>query len=344
LRVAIITPFYLQATRGNAVTVRRIERYLRKVCCVTAVFSLDMLTSEALIEAVRSFSPDILHSFHAVRTGDVVAQISQDTRLPYLITITGTELYRGGETDFTEAESVLLKNAAALVVFHVVIGKRLSVKLPAEIHRLKIIPQGVEIPDINLPTSLPEVPFTFFLPAGIRPVKNINYCLKPLELLWRRYPQIRLVIAGPVLDAGYAEKVLEAVAAHPFSSWIGEIPNSAMPSLYRSAHVVLNTSFSEGGMANSILEGMAYNKPVLVSDIEGNRSLVADAVNGFLFSSEMEFIDKAERLLLDMDLRKRIAASGREYVLENCSAVKEATSYHELYNDILGKKQRGMNV
>ena len=303
------------------------------------MFSLDILTSAALKEAVRSFSPDILHAFHAVRTGDVVAQISDDWQLPYLITITGTELYRGGETDFTEAESVLLKNAAALVVFHEVIGKKLLVELPAVIQLLKVIPQGVEIPGLNVPVSLPEIPFTFFLPSGIRPVKNILYCFRPLELLWRRYPQIRLVLAGPVLDASYAEKVVEAVVTHPFSSWIGEITNSAMPSLYRSAHVVLNTSLSEGGMANSILEGMAYNKPVLVSNIEGNRSIVADAVNGYLFSSEMEFIDKAERLLLDMALRKRIAAAGREYVMENCSAGKEATSYHDLYNDILGKNR-----
>ncbi len=296
-----------------------------------------MLTVEALQEAVRVFSPDILHAFHAVRCGDVVAQISRDRQLPYLITITGTELYRGGERDFTDAESVLLKNAAALVVFHEVIGRRVSAGLPAVTHRLKVIPQGVETPGMNSLDSIPEAPFIFFLPAGIRPVKNVLYCFKPLELLQRRYPQIRLILAGPVLDAGYAERVLEAVARHPFSSWLGEIPNSAMPSLYRSAHVVLNSSLSEGGMANSILEGMAYNKPVLVADIEGNRSLVADAVNGFLFSAEEEFIDKAERLLLDMDVRKKVAAAGRAYVLENCSAVKEATSYHELYNDILGK-------
>jgi len=153
----------------------------------------------------------------------------------------------------------------------------------------------------------------------------------------RRYPQVKLVIAGPAIDADYTRQLLAKVATNPFSSWVGEVAYADMPALYWSAQVVLNTSLSEGGMANSILEGMAYGRPVLVSDIEGNRSLVSDDVNGYLFSSAEEFLDKAERLLLDEALRKRLAAAGRSYVLENCVADKEAKSYLELYLKILAK-------
>jgi glycosyltransferase involved in cell wall biosynthesis len=336
LRVAIITPFYQQATRGNAVTVRRIERYLQKNGCMTAVFSLDMLAAGALREAVRRFSPDILHAFHAVRCGALTAQIAQELQLPYIITITGTELYRGGEQEFSAEESLPLKHAAALVVFHEVIGRRVATALPRLADRLKIIPQGVEVPDFQSSDTLPEFPFVFLLPAGIRPVKNLLFPFAPLAELSRRYPQVKLVIAGPAIDADYTRQLLAAVEANPFSAWVGEIAHSDMTSLYRSAQVVLNTSLSEGGMANSILEGMAYGLPVLASAVEGNCSLVSDAVNGFLFSSAEEFIDKAERLL-DKGLRKRLGVAGRSYVLENCSSEKEATSYLELYLNILAK-------
>lgn len=335
MRVAIITPFYLQSTRGNAVTVRRIECYLQKTGCVTAVFSLDMLTAAALKDAVRSFSPDVLHAFHAVRCGALIAQIAAELHLPYILTITGTDLYRGGEQEFSEEESLHLETAAALVAFHEVIGRRVVTYLPALADQLKIIPQGVEVPDNISPDILPESPFIFLLPAGIRPVKNILFPFTPLKILSRRYPQIKLVIAGAAIDADYTRQLLAEVAANPFSSWIGEVEFSAMSSHYRSAQVVLNTSLSEGGMANSILEGMAYGRPVLVSAVEGNLSLVKDAVNGFLFSSVEEFIDKAERLLLDKALRKRLGAAGRSYVLQNCSAGKEAASYLELYLNIM---------
>jgi len=300
-----------------------------------------MLTAAALQDAVSSFSPDILHAFHAVRCGALVAQIAAELHLPYILTITGTELYRGGGQELSQEEGLHLKTAAALVAFHEVIGRRVATDLPALADRLNIIPQGVELPDSLSPDELPESPFTFLLPAGIRPVKNLLFPFTPLAELNRRYPQVKLVIAGPAIDAEYTRQLLAAVAANPFSSWVGEVPYSAMPSLYSSVHVILNTSLSEGGMANSILEGMAYAKPVLVSDIEGNRSLVRDDENGFLFSSVGEFIDKAERLLLDRALRKRLAATGREYVLKNCSAGKEAASYLELYLNIMAVNKGG---
>lgn len=290
-----------------------------------------MLSAAALQEAVRIFSPDILHAFHAVRCGALAGQIARELQLPYLVTITGTELSRGGEQEFSDAESLTLQNAAALVAFHEVIGRRVATVLPALADRLNIIGQGVEVPEIQLSDSLPESSFTFLLPAGIRPVKNLLFPFTPLAVLHRRYPQVKLVIAGPAIDADYTSQLLAVVAANPFASWVGEVAHSDMPSLYRSAQVILNTSHSEGGMANSILEGMAYAKPVLVSDIEGNRSLVRDGVNGFIYSSSKDFIDKAERLLLDENLRRVTGAHGRDFVAAHCSPDMEAQRYLELY-------------
>jgi len=331
LRVALLTPFYLQSTVGNAVTVRRIESHLRKLGCVTALFSLDALSPEALKDAVRSFSPEIIHAFHGIRCGAISAEISRAMHLPYIITLTGTDLYRGDNVAFSESERSQMENASTLVAFHEVVGKRIIAAFPELINRVKTVPQGVEVSENDYPDFLPESPFTFLLPAGIRPVKNLLYSLRPLKQLWHRYPQVRLLLAGPVLDNSYFAEVREALACQPFASWLGEVPNAAMPATYRSAHVVLNTSLSEGGMANSILEAMAHSRPVLVSAVEGNRSLISDGGNGFLYSSEEEFIDKAEMLLLDKHLRESVAAAGRAYVLEHCQAEEEAKSYLELY-------------
>lgn len=343
MKAAILTPFCLQSTRGNAVTVSRIERHLRQLGCVTGVFSLDMHSPDSLAAALRNFSPDIVHAFHATHCGSLAAKISKELHLPYIITITGTDLYRGDTAASGDKDKPQLADACAVVVFHDVIANRVMAEFPELANTVKTVPQGVESPEIAATDPLPESPFVFLLPAGIRPVKNILYSFRPLEHLWRKYPQTRLVIAGPILDSGYFEKVLEAVDRNPFALWKGEIPNSGMPSLYRSAHVVLNTSLSEGGMANSILEAMAHARPVLVADIEGNRSLIADGENGLLYRSEEDFVDKAERLLLDKALRERLAAAGRSYVLRHCSPEREAASYLELYRNILKtSKDRGV--
>lgn len=335
MKVALLTPYYIESARGNAVTVKRIERHLSEAGCNVRVFSLDDSSPGSLADAIELFAPDLLHSFHALRCGNLAAEVAKKLHLPYLITITGTDLYRGGESAFSLEEKALFANAAALVVFHDNIGARLAISFPELLSRVRIIPQGVEVSANADPDPQREDPFLFFLPAGIRPVKNILFCFRPLAQLWRKYPQVRFVLAGPLIDPGYGEKVLAAVAANPFSAWLGEVHHPDMPALYNSVHVVLNSSFSEGGMANTLLEGMACGKPVLASDIEGNRSLVVDDVNGLLFLSEEDFTAKAERLLLDRSLRQRLGESGRSYVLQHCSAQTEALSYLQLYRNIL---------
>lgn len=335
MKVALLTPYYYETARGNAVTVRRIERYLSEAGCNVKVFSLDDPLHGFQADALRAFAPDLLHSFHALRCGTIAAELSQEMQLPFIITITGTDLYRGDESVFTAEEKPLFEKAAALVTFHDAVGARLATALPELRSRVKIIPQGVEVPEMLACEPEAETPFIFFLPAGIRPVKNILFCFRPLARLWSRYPQLRLVLAGPMLDYSYGEQVLAALADHPFSSWEGEVDNSAMPALFKSSHVVLNSSLSEGGMANSLLEAMAWGKPVLAADVEGNRSLVTDDCNGLLFVSAEDFIVKAERLLLDSSLRQRLGESGRLYVQQHCSAAGEAEGYLELYENIL---------
>lgn len=87
-------------------------------------------------------------------------------------------------------------------------------------------------------------------------------------------------------------------------------------------------------MANSLLEAMAHGKAVLASNVEGNSSLVADGLNGLLYSSEDDFFAKAQRYILDADLRRMLGENGRAYVLQNCLPEKEALAYLDLYKKI----------
>lgn len=329
LRVAIITPFYLQTTRGNAVTVRRIEMYLQKLGCDTAVFSLDMQSPASMSAAVRSFSPELIHAFHGIHSGSIAKDMADKINVPFVITMTGTDIFTESESARERLEAA--KSAAAFVFFAQEIQDHFKAQHPDLAVSTVLIPQGVVLPE-----NINEKPFSvnsfiFLLPAGIRPVKNLLFPFAPLAELSRRYPQVILVIAGPAIDADYTSQLLAAVAANPFSSWVGEVAHVDMPALYSSAQVVLNTSLSEGGMANSILEGMAFGRPVLVSDVAGNRSLVKDSVNGFLYADEADFLRKAEKLLTDKNLRSLMGSNGREYVASHCTPDLEAQRYLELY-------------
>ena len=93
-------------------------------------------------------------------------------------------------------------------------------------------------------------------------------------------------------------------------------------------------------MANSILEAMSRERAVLVSDIEGNRSVVRNGIDGLLFGSEEEFLDKAERLIRDQRLRRELGKRGREKIDREFSREGEIQEYLHLYEEAIGVNTR----
>jgi glycosyltransferase involved in cell wall biosynthesis len=87
-------------------------------------------------------------------------------------------------------------------------------------------------------------------------------------------------------------------------------------------------------MSNAVLEAMSKGVPVLASDIEGNRSIIVDGHDGFLFGSEAEFLDKAERLLLDVALRYAFGRRAKQEIGSHFPLEGEIGGYLSLYRSL----------
>ena len=334
MRVCIIAPNYYPAENGNAVTVRRIERHLRFLGCEVQVLPVDRMAGEELLAGVKSFAPQLLHAFHGYHGGRMAHALAGELGIPYLVTLTGTDVYQALDDHRSFDTHAALRGAARLVAFHAYVKRRLAEHLPSLEERTVVIPQGVEVPALSAATGAGES-FTFLLPAGLRPVKNVLFPLQPLALLHAAHPEIRFLLVGPVLDAAYAAEVMETLERYPFARYLGTVSHNAIGELYRAADVVLNSSLIEGGMANSVLEALAYGKALLVTDIEGNRSIIKDSMNGLLYRDAGEFCRKAEHLVTDPLLRERLGKNGRSLVREKYPPEREGQSYLELYQAIL---------
>ena len=87
-------------------------------------------------------------------------------------------------------------------------------------------------------------------------------------------------------------------------------------------------------MSNAVLEAMYCGRPVLASNIDGNRSIIKDNVNGFLFSSEDEFVRKAELLIKNKKLRDRLGKKSKEILMKNYSFKEEIEGYVKVYKEL----------
>lgn len=341
MKIALITPCYYPFVRGNAVTVRRIERNLIAHGCEVKVFPLDSITAEDILKEVRRFKPDVLHAFHGFIGGRIARLIAETLGRPYIVTLTGTDVYEALQDTRKEETVSSLINAAAVVAFHESIEGRLFEAVPELAGKTSVIAQGVELPGCDYPHhkefNSSKGDLVVLLPSGIRPVKNVAFALPLLAKIHERGAGLYFVLIGPILHRGYAAEILAEIERFPFAHYFGEVGHNAIGWFYKQADIVLNTSSFEGGMANTVLEAMISGKAVLASNIEGNRSVIEDGVSGLLYQGESEFMEKFERLGGDGKLRERLGGNARDYVLKNFPREREATEYISLYEKVLGK-------
>ena len=83
---------------------------------------------------------------------------------------------------------------------------------------------------------------------------------------------------------------------------------------------------------------MACGVPVVASRVGVNTEIIEDGVNGFLASTEDEWVEKIARLLSDADLRRRFAAAGRRTIEERYSLHVNAPKLSAILRDVVERQ------
>jgi glycosyltransferase involved in cell wall biosynthesis len=339
---ALLTPFAAPSVTGNAITVERIARGLRERGLALRVWDLATVAEGEVEREVEAYRPVLVHAFHARRAGPLALRLARRLEVPLVVTLTGTDANHD-LFDPEEAPLVrrVLEGAATITAFDASIVDRVAAALPDVRGRSAVVPQSARLAggapfDLAVRWPLPPDRVLFLMPAGIRPVKAPRLPLAALDALAATDPRVRLLYAGPVLDAAEGSALELALRGRPWARHVGAVPHAQMASLIGAADVVLNCSLSEGGMANSVLEAMALCRAVLASDIPGNRALVHDDVTGLLFRDAVELSAQAARLAADPVLRARLGAAGRALVERRFPVEQEMEGYAAVYRALVG--------
>ena len=88
-RVALLSPVPLDSPRGNAVTVARIAGGLRARGLDVGVWEAD---APGLRDSLVAEPPELIHAFHAHRTGPLALAIARAAAIPLVVTLTGTDV------------------------------------------------------------------------------------------------------------------------------------------------------------------------------------------------------------------------------------------------------------
>jgi glycosyltransferase involved in cell wall biosynthesis len=93
--------------------------------------------------------------------------------------------------------------------------------------------------------------------------------------------------------------------------------------------------WSKGKCGLKALQFMALGIPTICSPVGVNTDIIRDDQNGFLASTEDEWVDKLTRLLRSRELRQRLGQAGRATVEQKYSAITQSPKVYEIFKSVL---------
>ena len=100
------------------------------------------------------------------------------------------------------------------------------------------------------------------------------------------------------------------------------------------------TSEAEG-CSNSLLEAMTAGKPVVATNVGGNREVIRHGENGFLVppGDDKALAETVITLLQDQDTAEAVGQRARDWATSEFSIEKMVNEYQTLYEETLVQKR-----
>jgi glycosyltransferase involved in cell wall biosynthesis len=138
------------------------------------------------------------------------------------------------------------------------------------------IPMGAYHPPKMLPESgLAEL--LFF--TTLAPFKGLEVLLEAFQILQTSYPDLKLTIAGAehIRFPGYAQHLKTIYAGLSGVSWLGQIEEEQVQSLFQRTQIVVLPYLASTGASSVLTQSATWGRPVVASDLPEVRSLMRES-------------------------------------------------------------------
>ena len=199
-----------------------------------------------------------------------------------------------------------------------------------------VIPNGAEIlAEVELPSCVGDHQILFT--GNFRYFANVDaaqyFCSEVLPSIVQVIPEIEVWIVG--VDAA---RKLRRLANRPRVKIIDRVPD--LKPYLRSASVYVCPLRAGSGTKLKVLEAMAAQKAIVSTSVGAEGLEVENGRHMFISDEPTAFASNVIRLLLDTELRLRLARQARQLAVAQYSWRAIAMKLHEVYTYMVNSRRR----
>ncbi len=276
----------------------------------------------------REHAIDLVHAHGLYRPGWAARCLKRQTHLPYIVTSHGDIVpssSRQKRRSVRRRCKAILADAEAVISLTEVMA-RYAGDLCDVSGKSSLIPNGVFLDRWRQTADVPED--RFILAAGmLTPQKGFGVLIDALKQLVDGGQDVSLVLAGEGPQAEALRKQASGAGLHVQEGlsdpgpqrtgsviFTGFVNGARMQDLFQRAALVALPSQRGEGFALVLIEAMAAQKAIVVSDLASTRAIVQDGVNGLLVDppDAAAWAEAIRTLLGDPERRRRMEQANAE--------------------------------
>jgi len=345
--------FGFRVTRVPYLRFSRLQRFKEKWCRwlpvrPLVVMSFGLSATPKIITLAREGKIDIIHA-HGITNSIAAVLAGRLVRKPVVLMLHGSlEAYSKQSGGWERLVATLFKPDHVLVLDDGSVAPAKFARLYGSA-RVTIVRHAINT-HVFSPKAANESlrrelglngEFVCFAAQSLSPVKGVDYTVRGFGEFLKRCgaPPALLLIAGEgpmksllsrlVSDAGLDERV----------RFLGVISNERIPDYMSISDVFLATS-PYSNVNRSVQEAMACGKCVLTVDSGGTATLIEHMKNGVLAraADPQDIAEKLRIVYHDAELRARIGANARKFIVDNRSWEKRVEIELGVYRDLLERR------
>ena len=221
---------------------------------------------------------DVIHAHWLIPQGFLVAFLMAFGRkmAPFVVTSHGADLFALRGKLLTKIKQfTLARSASATVVSHAM--KTMIAEMGVPPDKIAVQSMGIDLqhrfyPDTNIQRNPNELLFV----GRLVEKKGLGYLIEALPHILQQRPDVRLTIAGFGPELSIRQQQVKDLNLSSHVDFIGAVPQSELPSLYRRAAVfvapfIQAASGDQEGLGLVVLEALGCGCPAVISDLPATR-------------------------------------------------------------------------